>query len=159
MLQPSAAVAAPLIAPAAREARHLFVVRDDGTALTGRNLFVGVKSENAAIAKAACLAPADGGTDGLASVLDDGEAAPVGDLDNGWHIRRVPEDVNRENAARFRIDGAWDQRGIDVVGVDIDVDKARDRPFVEHAVGRGDEAERGGDDLVPIGNAVTELTD
>ena len=64
------------------------------------------------------------------------------------HRRRVAEDVDRQDAGGALADRGRGGRGIEVERLGVDVAEDRPRALVEQAVGRGDEAEGAGQDLV-----------
>jgi hypothetical protein len=114
---------------------------------------VRVKRENRGLAEGAGLAPFVRGADGLAGILDQHQIAGAANGLQLVHGARLAEDVNRKHGAGSPGDRARDQRRIDVERSLVDVDEHRCRPFIKNAIGRGDKAERRGDDFVAFGNA------
>ena len=69
------------------------------------------------------------------------------------HRRRVTEDVDRQEASGPLADGVRGGGGIKVERLLLDIDEDWPCALVEQAVGRSDEAERAGDDLVTLAPA------
>ena len=85
---------------------------------------------------------------GLAGVLDDGQAVPVGDGRDRVHVGRQAEQVDRADRAGPRRDRRLDPRGVDVVGVGLDVDEDGRRPGGQDRADGRVERVADGDDLV-----------
>ena len=114
-------------------------------ALARRELLVGVEAERGRVAAAADRGPVGvSGPERLAGVLHDREA--VG-LERG-HVGRVAEDVHRQQRGGAVGDRGRGGRGIEVERARVDVGEHRPGVLVEDRVGRGDERERRGHDLV-----------
>ena len=84
----------------------------------------------------------------LAGVLEDAEAAARGERLQLRHRRRVAEDVDGQDAGRALPDRGLGGGRVEVQRLGIDVAEDRAGALVEQAVGRGDEAEGAGQDLV-----------
>ncbi len=84
----------------------------------------------------------------LAGVLEDAEAPGGRQRLQLGHRRREAEDVDRQQAGGALADCRRGGIGVDVERQRVDVDEDRPRPLVEQAVGRGDEGEGAGEDLV-----------
>ena len=76
--------------------------------------------------------------EGLAGVLDQGEAVLLSDSRELVELRRVAEDVHREDALRPLVQGGLHGLGIQVEGLRVDVCEDRRRSLVEDAIRRGD---------------------
>ena len=89
----------------------------------------------------------------LAGVLEDAEAVLGGDRLELRHRRRVAEDVDRQDPGGALADRGRGGRRVEVEGHRVDVAEDRPGALVEQAVGRGDEAEGAGQDLVALAPA------
>ncbi len=128
------------------------VAERDHPALARRQLLVGVEAEHGRMSRArrrqcpsACTAPS-------ASQASSTIASPCLSRDplEGGHVGRVAEDVHRQQRPRALGDGGRGGLRIEVERHRVDVREHRPRPLVERGVGRGDERERAGDDLVAV---------
>ena len=149
MVEPAHVGGAALVALAAQPRRTRRPGRDDHPALAGGHLLVGVEGEGGEVAAAADHAAL--GVDRaerLAGVLEDAEAVAGGERLQLRHRRRVAEDVDRQDAGGALADGRRGGLGVEVERLRIDVAEDRPGALVEQAVGRGDEAEGAGQDLV-----------
>ena len=151
MVEPAHVGGAALVALAPQAGGGLGAVRDQHPALAGRQLLVGVEAEGGEVA--AGPHPPSLGVDRaerLAGVLEDPEAAAGGDLLELGHRGGVAEDVDREDPrgalGQTRLGGG----GIEVEGDRVDVAEDRPHTLIEEAVGRSDEAQRAGQDLVAL---------
>ena len=116
-------------------------------------VLAGEEAEGAGIAHAAGLLAADVGAEGLGTVLDDFEIMLVGNRLDGRHIRRLAEQVYRDDRLGLCGHGRLDLVRVDIEGLGIDIDEHRRGADVEDRLGGGDEGERGGDDLVAFADA------
>ena len=91
--------------------------------------------------------PVDG-PERLAGVLDEAEAALLGERLEGRDLGRVAEDVHRQETRGRLADRCLGGSGVDVERDRVDVAEDRLHVLEEQAVRRRDEAQRGGDDLV-----------
>ena len=121
----------------------------DHAALAGGQLLVRVEGEGREIAARADQ-PALGVVrpERLAGVLEQAEAARRRRALAARARGRVAEDVDRQQARGALADAPPRPRRVEVERDRVDVAEDRRRALVEQAVGRGDEAERRGDDLV-----------
>ena len=94
-----------------------------------------------------------GRADRLAGVLEDAEVVLGGERLQLRHRRREAEDVDRQDAPGPLADRRRGGVAVEVEGDRVDVAEDRHRPLVEEAVGRGDEAEGAGQDLVALAPA------
>jgi hypothetical protein len=126
--------------------------RDDGAFPHG-DLLVGIERKHRRLAEGADLAPAVLGSDGLACILEQKKIARAAKLAELGHLAGLAEEMDRQHRSRSFCNGRCRERGIQVHGRLVDVGEYRHRALVEHAVGGCDEAERGGDHLVAVGDA------
>src|SRR4029078_9145408 len=84
----------------------------------------------------------------LAGILDDPEAAPRRDALDRVHVGSQAVDVHGRAPAGSLAERRVDPRRVQVQRLRVDVHEDGLCTLVEQAVGRGDEAERRGDDLV-----------
>ena len=89
------------------------------------------------------------GPDGLRGVFDQRDPARLAELGHGTEIHRVPAQVHRDDRARARPEAALDGGRVEV-RADRGLDVAQHGPGagVSDSIRRGDERERGHDDLV-----------
>ena len=122
---------------------------DDRPALAGGHLLVGVEGKGGEVATSADGAALGvDGADRLAGVLEDAEATGGGQLLQLRHRRRVAEDVDRQDSPGALAGSGRGGLRVEVERDRVDVAEDRARALVEQAVGRGDEAEGAGQDLV-----------
>ncbi len=84
----------------------------------------------------------------LRRVLDDGEVAASGDLQQGVHLRALAEQVHRQQGPGLGRQRRLHPLGIEVEGLGVDVGEARARADLVGAGGGGEERERAGQHLV-----------
>ena len=84
----------------------------------------------------------------LARVLDQHDAVTLADRDQLVVLRRVAEDVDRDERLRLRRDRGLDRRRVEVERARVDVREHRSRALVDRAVRRRDERVRRRDHLV-----------
>src|SRR5450631_3412783 len=153
MLKPIVALIAALVAKSPDAPGKRLVARNDDPAFAGSDLLVGVKREDAGVAHgtnptAAVLCP-----DGLAGILNHQQPVPLGDFENGRHLRRNSERMDGKNSPRPGRDRFFDPLWVDVQSARINVGKHWGRTFIANGVGGGDESERGNDHLVALSDA------
>ena len=128
--------------------------RDDHAALSRRELLVRIEGEGREVAAGAELhAVGIHGAGRLAGVLEHAEALRLGQRAQLGQRGRVAEDVDRQDAGGALPHRVGRGRGIEVQRHRVDVDEPRRHALVEQAVGRSDERERRGDDLVALAPA------
>ena len=142
---------AALVALAGNPLRDLLVGRDQDAALPRRHLLVRVEGEDRDVARRADLAalPVDG-TEGLRRVLDHLQPILGGKIGERRQVDGVAEDVDGQDPRRGVANRGRRGVGIHVEGHRIDVAEDRLGSLVEEGVGRRDEAQRAGDDLVAL---------
>ncbi len=149
MVEPRApAVVAALVAHAPQELPLLLGVREDDSALTGRELLVRVEAEHARNAVRADRIALVLGAQGLGGVLDQGQPVPVADRPDLVELARVAEHVDCHDRLRALGDRRLEGRRVEVQRARVDVGEDRRRPLDDEAVRRGHERERRGDRLV-----------
>ena len=84
----------------------------------------------------------------LRRVLHEGQIVPPADVRDGIDVERQAVQMHGQHGLRARRDGLFDQRGIEVERLLVNVRIHRPRPAVRDGPARGDESERRGDDLV-----------
>ena len=86
--------------------------------------------------------------DRLRGVLDHRDFLPSCDLQNRLHLGTLAEQVHRHEGLGPRRNGPFEQRGIHVVGVRLDVHEHRLRPQARDGAGRGKERVRHRDHFI-----------
>jgi hypothetical protein len=143
-----------LVALAAHGLRDFAVRSDQDPALPRGHLLVGVEGERRDVpVHSDPLAGAVDRAKRLAGVLEHPQSAIRGDLAERREIRRVSEDVDREQAG-----GVLPHRGSCLLWINrqrdrIDVGEDGCGALVKQAVGRCDEGQRAGDDLIALAPA------
>ncbi len=118
-------------------------------ALAGGDLLVRVEAEHREVpARAHGRAVRVEGAQRLAAVLHQPQAALGGQALERRQVGRVAEDVHRQQPGRALADRRGRGRRVDVERARVDVAEDGPCPLVEQAVGRGDEREGRGHDLV-----------
>src|SRR5436309_1580183 len=100
------------------------------------------------MAECADRAAAMFGSEGLSGILDDGNPAAAGNLEDGSKVGRLPVEVHRNNGLGALGDERFNVRGIDVERVGAAVGEDRSRAGTDDGSGSREEGERGADDLV-----------
>ena len=118
------------------------VVGDDHAALHRGDDLVRIEAEAADVAGGAHAPAAVARARRLARVLDDGEAAPARQRDDGIHVRGMPEQVHGQDRARARRERRLQRRGRHVVGLGVDLREDGPRPGHHDRVRRGDARQR-----------------
>src|SRR5450756_2600326 len=148
MTQPLTYLSPPLVAHAATQHGDVVRLRDDASTLPRRYLLVGVERERPGCPPAATTPSLPFGAERFARVLDQLQTVLPRDLLDriqfGWLTKRI----HSEDSLGPLGDRCSYPCGINVVGVRPDIHEYRLHPFEQEAVGRSDEAERRGDDLV-----------
>ena len=94
--------------------------------------------------------PIEARAEALAGVLDDGQALAPRVVHDRLDPARPAEDVDRQDGPGPVARRVLDEVRVHAEAVVLDVHEPGDGPLVEQAVGRGDEAEGGRDDLVAV---------
>jgi hypothetical protein len=125
------------------------VEADDRSPLPRRHLLVRVEREHRAVpARADQRAVLVARADRLARILNDPQPARPCELLESGHVGGPAEDVHRQDPGGPLGHGGRGRFGRDVQRARVDVDEHRRRILVKQTVGRRDEAQRRGDDLV-----------
>ena len=146
----------PLVTEAAEECVPLRLARDDHAAFTRGHLLVGVEGEHPRVPQRAHRAMLVGGTDCFARILDHGEIVAARDLQDRVHVGWLSEDMDGEDGLHARAEcesSALQRLRVDGERIRVDVDEDGTGARVEHAIGRGDEAERRGEHEVAVADA------
>lgn len=123
-------------------------VGGDDAALSGGDVLDGVEGEAGEVRNGADrLAPMDG-AEGVAGVLDEGEAVLICQGAKGREVGRVAGVVHGDDSAGPRCDAVGDVAWGEGEGLGVQVGKNGGGAEVECGVAGGDESEGGGDDLV-----------
>src|SRR5580704_1588549 len=103
---------------------HFIVIRSNHSAIArAAQILRGEEAEGSEVSDGPYVLVAVTGTDSLRGILDYGEAAITRDFRNWLHVRRKTEQMDRHNRPRLRRDGGFNQSGIDVVRLGVDVNK------------------------------------
>jgi N-acetylmuramoyl-L-alanine amidase len=94
------------------------------------------------------LAAVDLGADGLGAVLDDRKPALFGERGDARHVRRVAEQMHRDDRRRARRDRRLDGARIHAPGRRVDIDKTRHGTRRHDSLGGSGGGQGHGDDLV-----------
>jgi len=124
------------------------VVGHQRAALAAVEVLRGLEAEAAHVAVGPDRLAAPLGQVGLAGVLDDGEAPPVGERKDRVEVRGSACDVHRHDGAGARRDGGLDLLGVDLVRPRVAVDEDGQRMVQQHDVDRRDEGVGRNDYLV-----------
>ncbi len=91
--------------------------------------------------------------EGLADVLDDGDAVGAGDGGDAIDLGKLSEEMNGHDGLGAVAEAGEGFVGIEVEGVGFDIDENRSRAEADDDVGAGDKAEGGNDDFVSRAHA------
>ena len=135
-------------------AAQLVVVGEAGAAVTvAAQRLAGEEAGAADGGQAARALAVTGGAKALGAVLDDRQAMAGSNGVDGFHVGALAVQADRDDGAGARRDGRFQQAGVQVAGVGVDVDEDRCGAQQADGLGRGDEGERGGDDFVTRADA------
>ena len=90
---------------------------------------------------------------GLGGVLDHREPSSLGESVDRAHVSGETVEVDRHDRTAPRRHPSGGIGRVDVIGHGVDVGEDRDRPLMEHGLGRGDERQRGDDHLIARAHA------
>src|SRR5260370_1299345 len=125
-----------------------WIVSHHHAPFAGRDVLVGVETENTALSKGAARPAAVGLAVHLGRILEKREATPLGDLEHRVHIGRQAVNMDYQDCPGSWGDEALDLGHVHVPGDRIAVDQYWGRASSHHRGGRGNKSERGHDDLV-----------
>jgi PleD family two-component response regulator len=151
VLVPRPAVALPPAMPVGPDQiRQRIVIRRAGPTLTGGHDFGFLKAKTSNVAQpTGGTTVVENGPLSLSGVFDDAQIVFLGNGVDRIHVGDFPPKVDRQDRPRFRRDGGFDFRRVDVVRFRIDVDVNRQGEPAENAGRRGDEGVWRGDHFVP----------
>ncbi len=127
---------------------HAGIAGDDAATFAGGHVFIGVEGEDLNVAKTAEAAAFVGGADGVGAVFDDAQAVLGGEGVERVEVHRAAGEVDGHDGAGARGDSSGKFGDVEVVGAGLDVHEDGLGPGEDDGVERGDEGERGGDNLV-----------
>mmetsp|Transcript_20919 Transcript_20919/g.80520 ORF Transcript_20919/g.80520 Transcript_20919/m.80520 type:complete len:416 (-) Transcript_20919:3495-4742(-) len=96
----------------------------------------------------AALAAPVGRTEALGGVFDDREPVALGDRVDGVHVGQLAIQAHRHDGLGARRDRCFNEVGVDIGRVSLDVDEHRHATGQHDHLGRGRERERAGDDFI-----------
>lgn len=151
------AVAAP-VAEGFGNGPQLAIVGEHRTALAHSDVVRGVEAEGGDVAQGANHPAIEGGAKCVTAVLDQPQAMLVAQgLDFG-EVEGVAQGVGQHDGLGLGGDGGFDELGVDVVSLHIDVDEDRDGTELHDGVDGGGEACSHADDFVTLlDGALAEL--
>src|SRR5258707_6046114 len=100
MLKPIVALIAALVTKSPDAPGKRLIARNHDPALAGSDLLVRVEGEDAGVSHGTNSMAAVLCTDGLTGILNHQQAMSFGDSENGRHLCRNPERMNRKNSPR-----------------------------------------------------------
>ena len=148
MLQPARGLEPSLVAQRDEQLVVRLVARRHGAALTRRHLLVRIERPDGRMPVRTEWLALVLRAERLAAVLDHRDPVPLAERQQLVVLRRVPEDVDRDDRLRPRRDRGLDRGRVEVERARVDVGEDRRRPFVDRAVRRRDERVGRGDHLV-----------
>src|SRR5438093_7776840 len=101
------------------------MVRDDHAAFARRHVLRRVEGEARRVAEVARLLPVVFGAVGLGRVLDDWDAVFLRRVDDRFHVRRLPVEVERDDGWGFAVDRRRYFGWIEVVQATVPVAEGR----------------------------------
>ena len=129
---------------------RLFVPGDNHAAIpVAGEVFAREKAEAAAFPHGADLFSVIGGAEGLRAVFDDFQTISSGQFENGFHVGRMAEKMNRDDGPGSFCYFPLYFPGIQIERVRFNVDENGDRTNEGDNLGSGNKREGGGDYLVP----------
>ena len=138
----------PVQAAGAQQVGVVVGVGGDHPALAGGQVLDRVEAEHGQVADGADQVPLVAGGQGVGGVLDDLQAVPGGQLEEGVHLAGGPGHVDGDDGARARGDGPLHQHGIHLQRAGQHVHQDRPGPEVQDDGRRRGERVDAGDDLV-----------
>src|SRR5690606_4377442 len=125
------------------------VIGEDGAAVAiAAQRLAGEEAGASDGGQVAALAALVRGAEALRGVFDDGNAVARGDGIHFVHVAHLAVQRHRHDGLGARRDLGFDQRGIDITGVGLDVDEYRPGAQQHDDFGGGHEGKRRGDDFV-----------
>jgi hypothetical protein len=129
---------------------QFIIVSDDHAAVAvAAEILTGEKGKAAGIAPSSGLFTPVIGPEGLGAILDQSQTEPFAQFTKGGQIRRLAEEMNRQNRPGPFGDGRLDQVWIEVEGFFVNIDEYRPGPQVTDRFGGGDKGKGAGDNLIP----------
>ncbi len=131
-------------------------VGQDGSALAGGDLLVGVEAEDGEIAEGANATLMKFSADGFAGVFDDHQIVSRGEVAQNEHVCRDAEGMDDEDCASSRSEDGFNSIGSEVEGDRINIGEDGRGADLKDGVGDSDEGEGWDDDFVAFADAESE---
>jgi len=128
----------------------------DGSALSGGDLLVGIEAEDSEIAEGANTTLMKVSADGFAGVFDDHQVMARGKVAKSEHVCGDAKGVDDEDGARSRSEHSFNSIGREVECDRIDIGEDGRGADLEDGVGDSDESEGWDDDFVAFLDAESE---
>src|SRR5580700_1566767 len=133
--------------------KNTFVVRYDDSALPGSDDFVWGKRETAGVAECSQAAFVGPRAKGLCCILDHGEPAVSGDVDNFFNPTSAATDMNWHHCFCFGSDRYFHRLHAQVESLSIDIGEHRSRAGHRNRIRRRNKSDVGNNYFVAMANA------